>query len=74
MSTTTQSGNEKSSETTTQKSMKAAVIREFGDFDVFRYEDIEKPKPRPGNILIKVLAAGVNRFDHYIREGSVAPE
>ena len=24
--------------------------------------------------LIKVLAAGVNRFDHYIREGSVASE
>ena len=54
--------------------MKAAVIREFGDFDVFKYDEIETPKPRPGHILIKVLAAGVNRFDHYIREGSVVPE
>ncbi len=54
--------------------MKAAVIREFGDVDVLKYEDIETPKPKPGHILIKVLAAGVNRFDHYIREGSVVPE
>ena len=54
--------------------MKAAVIREFGDVDVLKYEDIPTPKPKPGHILIKVLAAGVNRFDHYIREGSVVPE
>ena len=53
--------------------MKAAVIREFGDVSVLKYEDIETPKPKAGHILIKVLAAGVNRFDHYIREGSVAP-
>lgn len=51
--------------------MKAAVIHEFGGFDVLKYEDIEKPTARPGHILIKVLAAGVNRLDHYIREGSV---
>ncbi len=54
--------------------MKAAVIREFGDVDVLKYEDIATPKPKPGHILIKVLAAGVNRLDHYIREGSVVPE
>ena len=54
--------------------MKAAVIHKFGDIDVLKYEDIETPKPKSGHILIKVLAAGVNRFDHYIREGSVVPE
>ena len=54
--------------------MKAAVIHEFGDVDVLKYEDVSTPKPRPGNALLKVLAAGVNRFDHYIREGSVTPE
>ena len=53
--------------------MKAATIREFGDVEVLKYEDIETPKPKAGHILIKVLAAGINRFDHYIREGSVAP-
>ena len=54
--------------------MKAAVIHEFGDTDVLHYEDIETPKSEPGHILIKVLAAGINRFDHYLREGSVVPE
>ena len=51
--------------------MKAAVIHEFGDFDVLRLADVATPKPKPGNVLVKVLAAGVNRLDHYPREGSV---
>jgi NADPH:quinone reductase-like Zn-dependent oxidoreductase len=54
--------------------MKAAVIHKFGHVDELKYEDIETPMPKPGHILIKVLAAGINRLDHYIREGSVAPE
>ena len=54
--------------------MKAAVFHEFGDVDVLKYEEIPTPKPKAGHILIKVLAAGVNRFDHYIREGSVVPQ
>ena len=54
--------------------MKASVIHEFGDVDVLKYEEVATPKPHPGNVLVKVLAAGVNRFDHYIREGSVTPE
>ena len=51
--------------------MKAAVMHEFGDVDVLKYEDIPTPKPKPGNIVIKVLAAGINRLDHYLREGTV---
>jgi NADPH2:quinone reductase len=54
--------------------MKAAIIHQFGDVDVLKYEDIETPKPKAGHILIKVLGAGVNRLDHYLREGSVVPE
>jgi len=54
--------------------MKATIIKEFGDFDVLKHEDIERPSPRPGHVLIKVLAAGVERLDHYIREGSIVPE
>ena len=54
--------------------MKATVIHEFGDFDVLKHEDIERPRPKPGHVLIKVLAAGVNRLDHYIREGTIVPE
>ena len=51
--------------------MKAAVIRSFGGPEVLRYEDVETPRPRAGHILVKILAAGVNRLDHYLREGSV---
>jgi len=54
--------------------MKAAVIHEFGDVDVLKYEDVPTPTPKPGHILIKVLAAGVNRLDHNLREGSIVPE
>lgn len=54
--------------------MQAATIHEFGDFDVFRYEEIDTPEPKPGHVLVKILAAGVNRFDHYLREGSIVPE
>ena len=54
--------------------MKASVIHEFGDVDVLKYQEVATPEPQPGNVLVKVLAAGVNRFDHYIREGSVTPE
>ena len=54
--------------------MKAAIIHEFGDFDVLKYEEVPTPEPRSGHVLVKVLAAGVNRLDHYLREGSVVPE
>ena len=54
--------------------MKAAVINQFGDPDVLKYENIAVPSPQAGHILIKVLAAGTNRFEHYLREGSVVPE
>jgi len=54
--------------------MKAAVINQFGNPDVLKYEDIAVPSPKSGHILIKVLAAGTNRLEHYLREGSVVPE
>jgi len=54
--------------------LKASVINEFGDVTVLKYSDVETPMPKRGNILIKILAAGVNRFDLYIRKGEVAPE
>ena len=54
--------------------MKAIVIHQFGDANVLKYEDIATPKPKPGHILVKVLAAGVNRLDYYLREGSVVPQ
>jgi len=54
--------------------MKAAIMKEYGDFDVLKYEEVKTPEVKEGYVLIKILAAGVNRFDHYLREGSVTKE
>ena len=54
--------------------MNATVIRKFGDPTVLKYEELATPVPKPKHILIKMLAADVNRLDHYIREGSIVPE
>lgn len=51
--------------------MKAAVMRGYGDPGVLRSEDLPTPEPGPGEVLVRVLAAGLNRLDHYLREGSV---
>lgn len=55
------------------KTMKAVVLRQFGDPEVLAYEEIDRPRPKPGQVVIRVLAAGLNRLDHYLREGSVMP-
>ena len=43
--------------------MKAVVVRQFGDPSVLRYEEIEAPLPGPGEVLIRVHAAGTNPVD-----------
>ena len=53
--------------------MKAAVIHEFGDIDVLKYEDIETPKPKPGHILIKVLVFACGP-DHTVWQRKSAKE
>ncbi len=54
--------------------MQAAVIRAFGGPEQIRLEEIPTPKPGPGEALVKVLAIGTNRLDHYVRLGHIAPE
>ena len=75
MSTATlqESTNEQIRQTQPTKTMKAAVLRKFGGPEVLQYEEIDTPKPKPGDILIKILAAGLNRLDHYMRNGTVVP-
>lgn len=51
--------------------MKAAVMRDFGGPEVLVVEDVDDPRPGSGEVLIRVLAFGLNRLDHYLREGSV---
>ena len=49
--------------------MKAIRFHEFGTPDVLRYEDAPMPDIKPGEVLVRVLAAGINPPDWYLREG-----
>ncbi len=49
--------------------MKAVRIHSYGDNSVVAIEDIEKPKPGPGELLVRVGAAAMNPVDAQIRDG-----
>lgn len=49
--------------------MKAVTINEFGEPDVMKLEEIERPTPAVDEILVKVYASGVNPADWKIRNG-----
>ena len=53
--------------------MKAVRIHQFGGAEVLRLEELPKPTPAAGELLIRVLAAGVNPVDYKIREGKFPP-
>lgn len=49
--------------------MKAVVFDDFGAADVLRLTDAPMPEVRPGDLLVNVRAAGVNRADLLQRQG-----
>lgn len=49
--------------------MKAIVIKAYGNDDVLNYADVERPKPKADEVLVKVHVAGVNPVDWKIRNG-----
>ncbi|GAA4328364.1 NAD(P)H-quinone oxidoreductase [Mucilaginibacter gynuensis] len=50
--------------------MKAVVITQSGGPDVLQIEERPTPIPNPGEVLIKVAAAGLNRLDIFQRKGN----
>jgi NADPH:quinone reductase-like Zn-dependent oxidoreductase len=52
--------------------MRAAVLRQPGDPDVLMVEEVERPEPGDGEVLIKVRAAAVNPIDWKYRRGIYA--
>ena len=49
--------------------MKAVVIREAGGPDVLKIESLPVPTPKPGEVLIRVKAFGLNRSEMFTRQG-----
>ncbi len=50
--------------------MRAILVSEFGPPEVMKLESVPDPLPQPGQVTIRVLAAGVNPVDTYIRTGA----
>ena len=52
--------------------MKVIRVQEFGGPEVLKLQEVPTPKPGPGEVLVRVHAAGVNPYDTYMRNGTYA--
>ena len=50
--------------------MKAIQVYQFGGPEVLAVHEVPTPKPGPGEVLVRVRAAGVNPYDTYMRNGA----
>ena len=50
--------------------MKAIRVHEYGGPAVLKLEEISDPQPGPGEVLVRVRAAGINPVDAYIHTGT----
>src|SRR5881394_1474812 len=55
-----------------ESTMKAVVIHEYGGLEVLKYEDVPRPEPKDDQILVRVIAAGVNPVDDASRSPKYA--
>lgn len=51
---------------------RAVRFDEYGDVDVLRVVDVDRPVPGRGQALVRVKAAGINPGEAYIRQGLLA--
>lgn len=49
--------------------MKALRIHAHGGPEVLRIDEVPRPEPKPGEVLVRVLAASVNHLDLWVRRG-----
>ncbi|HWE24805.1 MAG TPA: alcohol dehydrogenase catalytic domain-containing protein, partial [Myxococcales bacterium] len=53
--------------------MRAVVVESPGGPEVLQIAEVPDPQPRPGDLLVRVRAAGVNRADLLQRLGRYPP-
>jgi len=56
------------------KTMQAIVAHEYGGPEVLKLEDVPVPEPKENEILVRVIASGVNPADPLILNGKFAKE
>src|SRR5438270_9946441 len=56
------------------KTMKAVVAHKYGGPEVLKLEEISVPEPKENEILVRVIASGVNPADPLILNGKYAKE
>jgi NADPH:quinone reductase-like Zn-dependent oxidoreductase len=49
--------------------LKAILLYKHGDAEVLEYSDYSTPEPGPGQVLVRLKAAALNRVDIWVREG-----
>ena len=54
--------------------MKAVVAHEYGAPEVLKYEDAPRPEPKENELLVRVIACGVNPADPLVISGRFAKE
>src|SRR3972149_2578112 len=50
--------------------MQAAIIHEYGPPSVLGLGEFPDPKPGPGEVVVELRAAALNRRDTYLRKGA----
>jgi NADPH2:quinone reductase len=53
--------------------MKAVRIHQFGGPEVLQYEDVPIPETGPGQVLVKLAAAGLNYIVMCINAPAITP-
>ncbi len=53
--------------------MKAIIHEKYGSPDMLELREVDRPEPRPHEVLVKVLATSVNKADWHLLQGEPFP-